>query len=190
MLPAMTYGAETWTLTKQAQNKLAAAQTKMERSMLNITYKDRKTSICARERTKVIEIISNVRKMKWSWAGHINCLKDDRWTSIVNSDFRNLFYRENPTPLIIPIVPGTCRPTRGSGSGRCSPSGTPRPLGRTSPGGARDWRASPSPPGWATRWCDGPSGWPGWRISPVVMDGDNVLSVSEEKDQWWQSRHW
>ena len=27
VLPAMTYGAETWTLTKQAQNKLAAAQT-------------------------------------------------------------------------------------------------------------------------------------------------------------------
>ena len=43
--PAMTYGAETWTLTKEAQNKLAAAQTKMERSMLNITYKDRKTNI-------------------------------------------------------------------------------------------------------------------------------------------------
>ena len=37
VLSAMTYGAETWTLTKQAQNKLAAAQTKMERSTLNIT---------------------------------------------------------------------------------------------------------------------------------------------------------
>ena len=37
VLPAMTYGAETWTLTNQAQNKLAAAQIKMERSMLNIT---------------------------------------------------------------------------------------------------------------------------------------------------------
>ena len=38
VLPAMTYGADTWTLTKQAQIKLAAAQTKMERSMLNITW--------------------------------------------------------------------------------------------------------------------------------------------------------
>ena len=38
-------------MTKQAQNKLAAAQTKMERSMLNITYKHRKTNIW--ERTKV-----------------------------------------------------------------------------------------------------------------------------------------
>ena len=45
VLAAMTYGAETWTLTKQAQNKLAAALTKMERSMLNITYKDRRTNI-------------------------------------------------------------------------------------------------------------------------------------------------
>ena len=63
----MTYGAETWTLTKQAQNKLAASQTKMERIMLNITYKDRKTNIWVRERTKVIDIINTVRKMKWSW---------------------------------------------------------------------------------------------------------------------------
>ena len=43
VVPAMTYGAETWTLTKQAQNKLSAAQTNMERSMLNITYKERPT---------------------------------------------------------------------------------------------------------------------------------------------------
>ena len=81
----MTYEAETWTLTKQAQNKLAAAQTKMERSMLNVTYKDRKTNIWVRERTKVIDIINTVRKMKWSWAGHINRLKYDRWTSRVTT---------------------------------------------------------------------------------------------------------
>ena len=30
-------------LTIRAKNKLAAAQTKMERSMLNITYRDKKT---------------------------------------------------------------------------------------------------------------------------------------------------
>ena len=52
----MTYGAETCTLAKQAQNKLAAAETKMERSML--THNDRKTNIWVRERTKVIDIIN------------------------------------------------------------------------------------------------------------------------------------
>ena len=64
VLPAMTYGAETRTMTKQAQNKLAAAQTKMERSMLNITYKDKRTNIWVRERTKVINIMYTVRKKK------------------------------------------------------------------------------------------------------------------------------
>ena len=78
VLPAMTYGAETWTLTKQAQNKLAAAQTTMEKSMLNTTHKYRRTNIWVRERTTLIDIIYTVRKMKWSWAGHINRLKDDR----------------------------------------------------------------------------------------------------------------
>ena len=37
-------------------------------------------NIWVRERTKVIDTICNVRKMKWSWAGHISRLKDDRWT--------------------------------------------------------------------------------------------------------------
>ena len=55
----------------------------MERSMLNITYEDRNTNVWVREKTKVVDIISNVRKMKWSWAGHINRLKDDRWTTRV-----------------------------------------------------------------------------------------------------------
>ena len=54
--------------------------------MLNIPYKDRRTNIWVRERTKlIIDIIYTVRKMKWSWAGHINRLKDDRWTSRVTT---------------------------------------------------------------------------------------------------------
>ena len=44
--------------------------------MLNITYKDRRANIWVRERTKVIDIISNVRKMKWSWTEHISKTTD------------------------------------------------------------------------------------------------------------------
>ena len=78
------YGAETWTLTKQAQKKLAAAQTKVERSMLNITYKDKKTNIWVREKTKVIDNL-HCEKNEMVLAGHINRLKDDRWTSRVTT---------------------------------------------------------------------------------------------------------
>ena len=69
VLPAMTYGTDTWILTKQAQNKLAAAQTKIERSMISITYTYRKTNIWVREMTNVIYIINTVRKLKLPWAG-------------------------------------------------------------------------------------------------------------------------
>ena len=86
VLPAMTYiWCRDLDTDQQAQNKLAAAQTKVERSLLNITYKDRRTNIWVRERTKLRDIIYTVRKMKWSWAGHINRLKDDRWTSRVTT---------------------------------------------------------------------------------------------------------
>ena len=85
VLPAMTYCAETWALIKHAQNNLAAAQTKMERSMRNITCKDRRTNIWVRERTRVIDIMYTVRKMKWSWAEHINRRKGNRWTSRVTT---------------------------------------------------------------------------------------------------------
>ena len=57
----------------------------MERRVLNITYKDRRTNIWVRKRTKVIDIMYTVRKMKWSWAGHINRLKDNRCTSLVTT---------------------------------------------------------------------------------------------------------
>ena len=73
-----SYLSRLCTLTKQAQNKLVASHTKLERSMLNITYKDRKTNIWVRERRKV-----NTEKNEM--AGHINSLKDDRWTSRVTT---------------------------------------------------------------------------------------------------------
>ena len=45
VIPAVTYGAETWALTIHGKNKLAATITNMERSMLNTTYRERKTNI-------------------------------------------------------------------------------------------------------------------------------------------------
>ena len=80
IIPAMTYGAETWALTTHTKNKLAAAQRKTERSMLSITYRDRKTNIWVREKTKVTDVIEQVRRRKWTWAGHVSRIRDNRWT--------------------------------------------------------------------------------------------------------------
>ena len=86
VLPTMTYGAETWTLTKQAPVERKCGRTDQNvMKYAQHTYRDRKTNIWVWERTNVIDIISNVRKIKWSWAGHIKHLKDDRWTSRVTT---------------------------------------------------------------------------------------------------------
>ena len=66
-------GAETWALAKQVQNKLATAWTTMERSMLNITSRpvqeqEDQQQGQGEDKRHMIDIISNVRTIKWSWA--------------------------------------------------------------------------------------------------------------------------
>ena len=84
ILPTMTYAAETWTLSSKMEKKLAAAQHNMERSMLNITYKDRKTNKWVREQTNTHDILETVkRKKKWTWAGHISRREDNSWSVVL-----------------------------------------------------------------------------------------------------------
>ena len=84
-LPVMTYGTETWALTTHAKNKLAAALTKMESSMLNVIYRDRKTNIWVRDNTNVTDVIEQVRSLKWTWAGYVCRIQDDRWTQSITT---------------------------------------------------------------------------------------------------------
>jgi hypothetical protein len=51
--PAMTYGAETWSLTKQQKEKFAIAQRSMERLLLNITWEDKIRNKTIRSKRKV-----------------------------------------------------------------------------------------------------------------------------------------
>ena len=43
VLPAMMYGSETWAVTKNMEQKLKSTQHSMERTMLGISKRDRKT---------------------------------------------------------------------------------------------------------------------------------------------------
>jgi len=80
-LTVMMYGCETWTLNAQTTQRLRVTQRAMERCMLGITMRDRKTNewICAQ--TKAEYIITVSKKMKWKWAGHIARRTDGKWTS-------------------------------------------------------------------------------------------------------------
>ena len=80
VLPAMTYGCQTWSLTKALVKKLETSQRDMERRMLNVKLKDRIRNTTIRQRTRVTDIVQYVTNTKWKWAGHITRLKDNRWT--------------------------------------------------------------------------------------------------------------
>jgi len=79
VLPVMTYGAETWTLTIGLVHQFKVAQRAMERAMLGVSLKDRIRNEYIRQRTKVIDIALRISKLKWQWAGHISRRTDGRW---------------------------------------------------------------------------------------------------------------
>lgn len=80
ILPVLTYGAETLTLTSTSAKKLRVVQRKMERSMLGVCLRDHIRNEELRRRTGVTDVIKRIATLKWNWAGHIARMSDDRWT--------------------------------------------------------------------------------------------------------------
>ena len=70
----MTYGCQTWLLTKDIVEKMEACQ----RKMLGLKQIDRISNSTIRERTKVDEILKVITKAKWKWVGHVTRMKDNR----------------------------------------------------------------------------------------------------------------
>lgn len=83
ILPCLTYGAQTWALTKKQSTALRVCQNKMERSILNIKLRDKINLTNIRNRTKVIDVTYTVKKLKWKWAGHMIRSKKKKWTKDV-----------------------------------------------------------------------------------------------------------
>ena len=72
--------AETWTTTKQLEQKLITAQRAMERRMLNITIRDKVRNSDIRKQTQIKDIMVKIKEAKWRWAGHVMRRDDNRWT--------------------------------------------------------------------------------------------------------------
>ena len=82
ILPVLTYGCQSWTLTQEMTSKLATCQHSMERSMLNVKKFDRLKNDVIRNKTKAIDITVNIRRLKWRWAGHM-LRGQDKWSKRV-----------------------------------------------------------------------------------------------------------
>ncbi len=79
----MTYGCQTWAVTKRMQERLKTTQRSMERAMIGVTRRDRRTNEWVRQQTGVQDIIVRIKQLKWQWAGHVARMNDDRWTKAV-----------------------------------------------------------------------------------------------------------
>ena len=65
--------------------------------MLNIKFRDRNTNILVREKTKVTDVIEQVRRRKWTWTGHVIRIRDNQWisgnaTKVFSLVFLNLYF--------------------------------------------------------------------------------------------------
>ena len=84
ILPAMTYGAERWALSKHQEKKLSVAQRSMERSLLNITKRDKIRTDVIRSKTGVKDVRDRVLCVRGQWAGHVARMSNARWAKITS----------------------------------------------------------------------------------------------------------
>lgn len=78
ILPSLTYGAQTWALTKGNINKLRGTQNSMERNMLRIKKMDKIKISENRAKTNLRDNGGYVKTLKLGYAGHI-WRDNNRW---------------------------------------------------------------------------------------------------------------
>ena len=83
----MTYGGETLSLSNTQLEKLVTTQGKMERIMVGVTLKDRKSTNWIRKESGMTDIIQNIRESKHRWVGHVARRNDKRWTIRVTNGY-------------------------------------------------------------------------------------------------------
>ena len=85
VLPALCYGAETWSLTKSLANQLRVAHASLERRLVGLNLRqqrDRKLhNSDIRQMSGVKDPLQHVSKMKHRWAGHVARRCDGRWST-------------------------------------------------------------------------------------------------------------
>ena len=80
MLPVMKYDCETWSLTNTQLEKMVTTQRKMERIMIGVTLKDRKSTNRIWKQICVTDIIMKIRESRHRWAKHVARIRDNRLT--------------------------------------------------------------------------------------------------------------
>ena len=78
VIPVLTYGCESWDITKAMQNKLIAAENKWIRRILRISYREHVTNENIRQRTQQPLINNVIKRRRMKWAGHVLRMDETR----------------------------------------------------------------------------------------------------------------
>ncbi|KAE9420626.1 hypothetical protein Angca_003324, partial [Angiostrongylus cantonensis] len=88
VLPALTYGSETWSLRKQDERSLSVIERAVERTMLGVSrftqVRDGIRSSDLRQRSRIKDAVLYAKQSKIRWAGHVMRMNDNRWTRAVS----------------------------------------------------------------------------------------------------------
>ena len=83
ILPCLTYGCQTWALTKNNLKKLKVCQNNMARSIIGIKLKDKVRLEEIKKIINLTDIETVIKQLKWRWAGHMMRSTKDKWTKTI-----------------------------------------------------------------------------------------------------------
>ncbi|XP_045454782.1 uncharacterized protein LOC123664232 [Melitaea cinxia] len=82
IVPILTYGCQTWSLTKAQTKKLETCQNAMNRSMMGKKLSDKIRITTIKNYTKTNNVTVIIKKLKWKWAGH-TVRGHEKWSKIL-----------------------------------------------------------------------------------------------------------
>lgn len=82
-IPTLTYGSETWTITKQYHTKIQSSEMKFVRSIAGYTKMDKKYNEDIRQELKVEDINSTIAGYREKWLQHVQRMETNRIPKMV-----------------------------------------------------------------------------------------------------------
>lgn len=81
LVPTLTYGAETWSVSTREEKRIVAAEMRVLRTMMGKTRRDRLRNEWFRERVGVVPVLNRIDAARLRWWGHVERMPEERVAS-------------------------------------------------------------------------------------------------------------